>query len=95
MVLADVVLGERPTPIQAGGALLVCLGVLAATATAAQAGATLPRLPRRAGPAKHREQDIAVAEPGRRRVPAQPVCGYLGREFDPQDRGELCAASES
>ncbi len=38
MVLADVVLGERPTLIQIGGAVLVCLGVLAVARTAAQPG---------------------------------------------------------
>ena len=31
LALADAVLGERPTPIQVAGALLVCLGVLAVT----------------------------------------------------------------
>ena len=36
LVLADIVLGERPTPIQAGGALLVCLGVLAVARAAAR-----------------------------------------------------------
>ena len=35
LVLADVVLGERPTIVQVLGALLVCLGVLAATRTTA------------------------------------------------------------
>ncbi len=34
MVLADIVLGERPTLFQDAGALLVCLGVLAAARTA-------------------------------------------------------------
>lgn len=34
MVLADIVLGERPTFFQDAGALLVCLGVLAAARTA-------------------------------------------------------------
>lgn len=34
LALADVVLGERPTLVQVLGATLVCLGVLAATATA-------------------------------------------------------------
>jgi drug/metabolite transporter (DMT)-like permease len=38
MVLADLVLSERPTLIQVGGALLVCLGVLAVTRTSAQVG---------------------------------------------------------
>jgi drug/metabolite transporter (DMT)-like permease len=33
MVLADVILGERPTLVQDAGALLVCLGVLAAART--------------------------------------------------------------
>jgi len=33
LVLADVILGERPTLVQVLGAALVCLGVLAATAT--------------------------------------------------------------
>ena len=41
LVLADVVLGERPTIVQVLGAVLVCLGVLAATRTT---------VPRRAGP---------------------------------------------
>jgi drug/metabolite transporter (DMT)-like permease len=36
MVLADLVLGERPTLTQIGGAVLVCLGVLAVARTAAQ-----------------------------------------------------------
>ncbi len=36
MVLADIVLSERPTLIQIGGAALVCLGVLAVARTAAQ-----------------------------------------------------------
>ena len=36
LVLADVVLGERPTIVQVLGALLVCLGVLAATRTTVQ-----------------------------------------------------------
>ena len=34
MVLADIILGERPTLVQDAGALLVCLGVLAAARTA-------------------------------------------------------------
>ena len=34
MVLADVILRERPTLVQVGGALLVCLGVLAVARTA-------------------------------------------------------------
>jgi len=36
MALADVVLSERPTLIQVGGAVLVCLGVLAVTRTSAR-----------------------------------------------------------
>jgi drug/metabolite transporter (DMT)-like permease len=77
MVLADVILGERPTLVQVAGALLVCLGVLGAARTT------------------HREEDVAVAQAGRRRVAAQPVRSYLMRELDPENRGELCAASES
>lgn len=77
MVLADIVLGERPTLLQDAGALLVCLGVLAAARTA------------------HGEQDVAVGKAGRRRVAAQPGRGYLRRELDPQDRGQLCPAGEA
>lgn len=40
MVLAYLVLGERPTLIQVGGALLVCLGVLAVAKTSARQGAS-------------------------------------------------------
>jgi drug/metabolite transporter (DMT)-like permease len=36
LALADAVLGERPTPIQVAGALLVCLGVLAVTRKSAR-----------------------------------------------------------
>ncbi len=36
LVLADVVLGQRPTIVQVLGAVLVCVGVLAATRTTAQ-----------------------------------------------------------
>jgi drug/metabolite transporter (DMT)-like permease len=77
MVLAGIVLGERPTLLQDAGALLVCLGVLAAARTA------------------HGEQDIAVSKAGRRRVAAQPRRGYLRRELNPQDGGQLCPAGES
>ena len=38
LVLADVVLHERPTPVQVIGALLVCLGVLAVTWSTTSAG---------------------------------------------------------
>lgn len=76
MVLADIVLGERPTLVQDAGAVLVCLGVLAAARTT------------------HGEQDVSVGKASRRRVAAQPVRGYLRGELDPQDRGQLCPASE-
>jgi drug/metabolite transporter (DMT)-like permease len=42
MVLADVVLGERPTLVQVAGALLVCSGVLAATWTRRAPDAPVP-----------------------------------------------------
>jgi drug/metabolite transporter (DMT)-like permease len=38
MVLADIVLGERPTLIQVGGALLVCVGVLYVARTPGESG---------------------------------------------------------
>ena len=77
MVLADVILGERPSLVQDAGALLVCLGVLAAARTS------------------HREEDVAVGKARRGRVAAEPVRSYLRRELDPEDRGQLCAASEA
>jgi drug/metabolite transporter (DMT)-like permease len=42
LVLADVVLGERPTLIQVLGALLVCAGVLAVTWTRSARGGSVP-----------------------------------------------------
>ncbi len=41
MVLADVVLSERPTVIQVGGAVLVCAGVLTVTRTSARSSPKL------------------------------------------------------
>jgi drug/metabolite transporter (DMT)-like permease len=42
IVLAAVILGERPSPVQLGGAVLVCGGILAATWKAAAARAVAP-----------------------------------------------------
>ncbi len=95
LVLADVVLGERPTIVQVLGALLVCLGVLAATRT------TAPRRARPDGQADaarlcgDSEQDVAVAQPGRRRVTAEPVAGDLGRELDVQHCGQSVRLANS
>ena len=60
MVLADVVLGERPTLTQIGGAVLVCLGVLAVARTGPQ---------RPAFPDERTAPDPAPA--ARTRAPAQ------------------------
>jgi drug/metabolite transporter (DMT)-like permease len=48
LVLADIVLGERPTLTQVAGALLVCAGVLAVTWTRGSAGRSRP-IPSRPG----------------------------------------------
>jgi drug/metabolite transporter (DMT)-like permease len=85
MVLADVVLGERPTLLQALGALLVCGGVLAATRANSHAGPASRgrRAPSSSG--SDREQHVAVGQAGRHRVLPEPRRGYLGRELDVQD----------
>ena len=49
MVLAAVVLGERPTLLQLAGAVLVCAGVLAVARTATPAGGRADRDPQPAG----------------------------------------------
>jgi drug/metabolite transporter (DMT)-like permease len=54
LVLADVVLGERPTLIQVAGALLVCTGVLAVTWV---------RSPRSRPVPGHEEAEAALAQP--------------------------------
>ena len=79
MVLAAVVLSERPTLIQIGGAALVCVGVLAVART--ESGSDT-------------EQDVAVAQAGDRRVAAEPGRGHLSRELDTQDGREVCPAGE-
>jgi drug/metabolite transporter (DMT)-like permease len=88
MVLADVVLGERPTLIQVGGALLVCLGVLYVARTPGQAS------PAQAS-ASHGEQHVAVAEPGGRGVTAEPSRSHLGGELDVQHGRQVCVASKA
>jgi len=75
MVLADIILGQRPTLLQVAGALLVCGGVLAVAWV-------------RSG--RHREQDVAVAEPGGDGMAAQPRVGYRDGELDAQHGGEVC-----
>jgi drug/metabolite transporter (DMT)-like permease len=79
IVLAAIVLRERPTLIQIAGAALVCLGVLAVART-------------QSGP--DTEEDVAVAEAGGRRVATEPGSGHLGRELDVQDGREVCPAGE-
>jgi drug/metabolite transporter (DMT)-like permease len=79
MVLADIVLSERPTLIQVGGAALVCVGVLAVARTESGSDA---------------EQDVAVAQASGGRVAAEPGRGHLSRELDPQDGREVCPAGE-
>lgn len=80
--LADAVLGERPTPLQVGGAVLVCAGVLAVTGK---------------GAARSRpdcEQDEAIGKAGGGRVLLKPGVGDLGREFDPQYLGDVAPATK-
>ncbi len=98
LVLADVVLSERPTVVQVLGALLVCLGVLGATRSTAarRAGpdrpADAPAYAVTAVNARLRrdgEQDVAVAQPGRHGMTAEPIAGGLGGELDVQDRGQV------
>jgi drug/metabolite transporter (DMT)-like permease len=64
LVLADVVLGERPTLIQVGGALLVCAGVLAVTWSRSAGKDRVPGDGRAASPWSRRRQGRqASAEP--------------------------------
>ncbi len=76
MVLADVVLGERPTLIQIGGAAVVCLGVLVVARSPARTGTAHRRqrrdpLPGRAGAvldglaSDSREQIVRDVSPAR------------------------------
>lgn len=74
MVLADVVLSERPTLIQVGGAVLVCVGVLFVAQASVDSTA-------------HREQDVAIAQAGCRRMATEPSRGHLSRELDAQHSG--------
>jgi len=83
MVLADIVLSERPTLVQVGGAVMVCVGVL----FVARASGT--------DSTAHGEQHVAIAEPGGRRVAAEPSRSHLGRELDVQHGGEVCVGGEA
>jgi len=98
MVLADIVLSERPTLVQVGGAVMVCVGVLL-VARAPRPASTLEASPLTAsagqGSGARGEQHVAIAEPGGRRVAAQPGRGYLGRELDVQNGGEVCVAGKA
>ena len=62
LLLADVVLGERPTIVQVLGALLVCMGVLTVTRAAAARGGGPSGEAGRAGLRGDREQDIAITQ---------------------------------
>jgi drug/metabolite transporter (DMT)-like permease len=66
MVLADVVLGEKPTLLQVGGALLVCAGVLAATWTRSPRSRPVvieePGRVRRRGPAAPEPAGSVIAD---------------------------------
>jgi len=90
MVLADIVLSERPTLIQVGGAVMVCAGVLFVARTPAKAS----RVTASKGSGTHGEQHVAVAEPGGSRVAAEPSRSHLGRELNVQHGGEICVAGK-
>ena len=90
LVLAGIVLSERPTLIQVGGAVLVCAGVL----FVARAPAKASPVNASKGSGTHGEQHIAIAEPGGSRVAAEPSRSHLGRELNVQHSGEVCVAGE-
>lgn len=66
LLLADIVLGERPTVVQVTGAALVCLGVLAGTKGGHPAAPADAGLPQRALPVD--DGDVVVAERGQHAV---------------------------
>lgn len=94
LVLADVVLGERPTLIQVLGALIVCGGVLAVTSGRSSSRRQESAIVGGQISAGDDEQDVAVAEAGGGRMPAQPAVGHRGRELDVQHGRQVLAACE-
>jgi drug/metabolite transporter (DMT)-like permease len=86
LVLADVVLAERPSAVQVVGAVLVCAGVLAASWTTGSRDSGQTRTAKRiVRSGAHGEEHVAITQPGRGRMVAQPGARYLGRELDVQD----------
>lgn len=97
LVLADIVLGERPTAIQVLGAVLVCAGVLAVTWVRSPRPRPVPfpeTVVIRDSSAGDGEQHVAVAEPGSCRMRGQPGVGDGGGELDVQDGGKVAATGE-
>jgi drug/metabolite transporter (DMT)-like permease len=88
MVLADIVLSERPTLTQVGGAVVVCAGVLFVARAPVKASTVEDS-------SAHGEQHIAIAEPGGRRLAAEPSRSHVGRELNVQHSGEVCVAGEA